>query len=182
MTRVTTLTSRQPSKNGPTVWGDEWMSQKAKIHLAFSWNLKGHFQIFSNLFWSPPNLAFFCSWKWCGVLSIIEMSHYLLFRVLLYISYIYVVTFRIDKSPLGRAEEINHTHWWHGKSGVLGTGWSVLSLESPSSSPNNWCSKHSWYPFSAASQENSLPQMTAHALLFSLMSIYHTMSLTETLS
>lgn len=23
------LTSRQPSKNGPTVWGDEWMSQKA---------------------------------------------------------------------------------------------------------------------------------------------------------
>ena len=84
MTRVVSMsTPSQLARNGPTVWGDGWKSQEARTHLVFSCNWKEKSQISSRHF-----LLLFYSWMWCSVLSTVEMSHCLLFRARLYISYI----------------------------------------------------------------------------------------------
>lgn len=91
MTRVVTISMpSQLSRSDPVVWGDGWKSQEASTHLAFSCNWKEKSQIFFTLFWSPrPFLLPVYSWVWCSVLSTVEMSHCLLFRAHLYISYIH---------------------------------------------------------------------------------------------
>lgn len=97
-------------RNEPKRQGSTWLPSKGS-------------QIFSNFLWSPPNLCFLGPWKWCRVLITIEMSYDLFFQnAYIYIYHLYVIAFKGDKSLIGRAGDINHTHWWHWSSGVLGTG------------------------------------------------------------
>lgn len=70
---------------------------------------------------SQPLLLLFCSWMWCRVLSTVEMPRCLLFRVLIYISYIcdHIWNWWISTS---RARDFNHAPDGMETAAVLGTG------------------------------------------------------------
>lgn len=119
MIKVATLTSRQLSRNGPTVWGDEWMSQRGKDPLGFQLEPRRELSDFlqSILVTSQPFLLL----PMKVIQSISTVECHTIYQST-HIFYIYALIFKIDKSLLGRAGDSHHIHWWHGNNGVLGTG------------------------------------------------------------
>lgn len=156
---MTRLSYRPYIKTAIQKWphsrGNEWMSQRGKDPLGFPQRDVSDF-LQRPLITSQPCLSWpmevmqSINYPRNGIRSVFQNAP-------IYIYHLYVIAFKSDKSLLGRAGDINHTHDDTEAAAFLAPAVSALSLEIPNASPNSCCCNTANNHLVLPPRENNLP-------------------------